>query len=48
MKSLRTAFLGELVGTFILTFFGCGVVAASVTTGAMEALVTAFATRDAR
>ncbi len=36
MKSLRTAFLGELVGTFILTFFGCGVVAASVTTGAQS------------
>ncbi len=36
MKSLRTAFLGELVGTFIIVFFGCGVVAASVTTGAQS------------
>jgi glycerol uptake facilitator protein len=36
MKSIRNAFAGELLGTFMLTFFGCGVVAASVTTGAQS------------
>jgi glycerol uptake facilitator protein len=36
MKSLRTALVGEFLGTFILVFFGCGAVAASVTTGAQS------------
>ncbi|HRX57079.1 MAG TPA: aquaporin, partial [Verrucomicrobiales bacterium] len=34
MKSLRAALTGELMGTFFLVFFGCGSVAAAVTTGA--------------
>lgn len=34
MKSLRAALTGELLGTFFLVFFGCGSVAAAVTTGA--------------
>ncbi|MBK1878073.1 MIP/aquaporin family protein [Pelagicoccus mobilis] len=33
-----TAFLGELVGTFILVFFGCGSVAAAVAMGAQIGL----------
>lgn len=34
----RTAFLGELVGTFILVFFGCGSVMAAVAMGAQIGL----------
>ena len=34
MKPLRAALIGELIGTFLLVFFGCGAVAAAVSTGA--------------
>ena len=34
MISIRTALIGEVIGTFILVFFGCGAVSAAVTTGA--------------
>ena len=34
MKSIPGWFTGELVGTFLLVFFGCGSVCAAVTTGA--------------
>ncbi len=36
--SASTSFCGELVGTFLLVFFGCGSVAAAVATGAQVGL----------
>src|SRR5271157_2971502 len=34
MKNIPPWFVGEFCGTFLLVFFGCGSVCASVTTGA--------------
>lgn len=36
MKPLGTAILGELIGTFLIVFFGCGCVSAAITTGAQS------------
>lgn len=36
MKPLQTALIGELIGTFLMVFFGCGCVAAAITTGAQS------------
>lgn len=36
MKPLQTALIGELIGTFLFVFFGCGCVATSITTEAQS------------
>jgi glycerol uptake facilitator protein len=36
MKPLSTAIIGEIIGTFLIVFFGCGCVAAAITTQAQS------------